>query len=204
VSVATNIDSVDGGPAAAEARHARDDTPLADRFARGDPAAFDELVDRHQERVARLARRLLGWSTDVDDVVQEVFLAALKNATRFRRGSSLETWLTTITLNKCRTHRRGLLARLRFLTGFGAHPTPEEPPADAPAAHAESFSTAQSAIRRLSPREREVIVLHYLEEKPVDEIAHLVGSSRGAVDVRLHRARIRLREILGVKEEDTR
>jgi RNA polymerase sigma-70 factor (ECF subfamily) len=198
--VATNIDSVDGRPAAET--HQQFDASLADRFTRGDPTAFDAVVGRHQDMVTRLARRLLGWSNDVEDVVQEVFLSALQNASGFRRSASLATWLTTITLNKCRNHRRGLLARLRFLTGFGARPPGEEPPPDVPAADAESFSRVRAALRGLSAREREVIVLHYLEEKSADEIASLLGASRGAVDVRLHRARGRLRQLLGVAGED--
>src|SRR5258706_13850898 len=121
MAVQTKTDSVDDGPAPAGARRDAADS-LADRFACGDPAAFDEVVHRDQETVARLAHRLLGWSPEVEDVVQEVFLAALKNATRFRRGSSLTTWLTTITLNKCRSQRRGFLVRLRLLTGLGARP----------------------------------------------------------------------------------
>ena len=69
---------------------------LAERFARGEAAAFDEVVRRYHPAVSRLARRLLGWSADAEDVVQEVFLAALKNARRFRRGASLSTWLSLV------------------------------------------------------------------------------------------------------------
>jgi RNA polymerase sigma-70 factor (ECF subfamily) len=207
VTVATKTDSVDGGSASPSTRRASDvvdaaaavtaDT-LPERFARGEAAAFDELVRRYHPAVARLARRLLGWSSDAEDVVQEVFLAALKNATRYRKQSTLETWLTTITLNKCRSHRRGLLSRLRLLAGLGARPVDPSPPADVPAAEADSFRRVQAALQRLSPREREVIVLHYLEQKSAAEIATLLGVRRGAAEVRLSRARTRLREIVGV------
>jgi RNA polymerase sigma-70 factor (ECF subfamily) len=184
-----------------------DDPTLAARFARGEDGAFEAVVDRFHARVHRLAYRLLGWSADAEDVVQEVFLAALRGAKKFRGQSSLGTWLTTITLNQCRTHRRSLLARLRLMTRFSstAVPRTEAPPADVPAADADAFAHVQSALRHLSPREREVIVLHYLEQQPVDQIATLLGLARGAVDVRLHRARKRLREVLGVTTpEDTR
>jgi RNA polymerase sigma-70 factor (ECF subfamily) len=185
-----------------------DDPTLAARFARGEDGAFKAVVERFHARVQRLAYRLLGWSAaDAEDVVQEVFLAALRGAGKFRGQSSLGTWLTTITLNQCRTHRRGLLARLRLMTRFSstAVPRTEAPPADVPAADADAFAHEQSALRHLSPREREVIVLHYLEQQPVDQIATLLGLSRGAVDIRLHRARKRLREVLGVTApEETR
>jgi RNA polymerase sigma-70 factor (ECF subfamily) len=191
--------AVDAGP---------DDPTLAARFARGEPGAFEAVVDRFHPRVHRLAYRLLGWSADdADDVAQEVFLAALRNARKFRGQSSLGTWLTTITINHCRTHRRGLLARLRLATRFAstAPPRPEAPPADAPAADADAFAHVQSALRHLSPPDREIIVLHYLEQNSADQLAALLGLTRGAVDVRLHRARKRLREVLGVPTpEETR
>lgn len=202
MTVATKTDSVDDGPASAPARRPAvttdaDDT-LADRFAQGDPAAFDEVVRRFHPTVSRLAYRLLGWSSDAEDVVQEVFLAALKNATRFRRGASLATWLTTITLNKCRSHRRSIRSRLRLLAGFGRQRLEPAPAADVPAAEADNFARVRAALNRLSPREREVIVLHYLEHNSPEEIAMLLGIRRGAAEVRLSRARARLRQILGV------
>src|SRR4051812_2729487 len=78
------------------------DDALAARFARGEPGTFEQLVALHQPRIARLAHRLLGWAGDGDDVVQDVFLTALRNARSFRGQSSLATWLATITLNRCR------------------------------------------------------------------------------------------------------
>jgi len=175
---------------------------LAARFAGGAPGALEAVVDRYHDKVHRLAYRLLGWAGDADDVVQEVFLAALKNARRFRGDADLGTWLTTITLNKCRGHRRGLLARLRLLARLGSSgQRPESPPADAPAAAADAFERVQSALIQLSPREREVIVLHYLEQTSVEQMAAMLRLKRGAVEVRLHRARAKLRTVLGVTEE---
>lgn len=201
-------DSVDRRPAVAS--QPRDDFAaggdaefaLAARFASGAPGAFEAVVERYHEKVHRLAYRLLGWAGDADDVVQEVFLAALKNARRFRGDADLGTWLTTITLNKCRGHRRGLLARLRLLARLGSSgQRPESPPADAPAAAADAFERVQSALIQLSPREREVIVLHYLEQTSVEQMAAMLRLKRGAVEVRLHRARAKLRTVLGVTEE---
>jgi RNA polymerase sigma-70 factor (ECF subfamily) len=182
--------------------HAGDDgdAALAARFTRGEPGAFEAVVARYHTRVHRLAYRLLGWSGDADDVVQDVFLAALSNAARFRRRADLGTWLTTITLNKCRSHRRGLLARLRGLAGWGASRSEREAPAaDARPSADDAFDRVRAALLQLKPREREVIVLHYLEETPVDRMAPVLGLTRGAVEVRLHRARARLRAVLGIE-----
>src|SRR5881409_3425290 len=92
-----------------------DESSLAQRFAEGDAAAFEAVVALHRPRITRLVYRLLGWPNDVDDMVQEVFLAALTQCRRFRGQSALATWLTVIALNKCRTHRRSLLSRWRTL-----------------------------------------------------------------------------------------
>src|SRR5947209_5770914 len=86
-----------------------DTTTLERRFADGDAQAFEQVVALYQTRVARLASRLLGWRgdiNDIDDVVQDVFLSALSKARSFRGESSLWTWLTIITLNRCRSQRR--------------------------------------------------------------------------------------------------
>jgi len=95
-----------------------DDEILLGRFKRGDEAAFDEIVLRFQHEIAALANRLLAWSDDVDDVVQEVFLAVYLNLRRFRGESSLRSWIFTITVNRCRTRERKR-SRASCLSGKG-------------------------------------------------------------------------------------
>jgi RNA polymerase sigma-70 factor (ECF subfamily) len=150
---------------------------------------------------------LLGWrAADVDDVVQDVFLAALEHLHAFRGDASIETWLTTVALNRCRTHRRRQLFRLRWLSRFknraacgfadAAAPDPAAGSPDVRALREEIAATVRSAVQALSAKDREVIVLFYLEELPAARIAELLSISRGAVDVRLHRARQGLKEKL--------
>src|SRR4051794_19333343 len=107
-----------------------DDSSVAQRFAAGDTAAFTQVVALYQTRVARLASRLLGWSGDVDDVVQDVFLAALTKAGTFRGEASLWTWLTTLTLNQCRTRQRRALLFKRFRRWSAQSTAAVAPPAD--------------------------------------------------------------------------
>jgi RNA polymerase sigma-70 factor (ECF subfamily) len=120
-----------------------------------------------------LAQRLLGWNGDIDDVVQDVFLTAWNKAGSFRRESSLWTWLTVITLNQCRSRirRRTLLRRLPFrLVRRDAHP-----PADRGAIQEETGKRVREAVTRL---------------------ATLLGVSKNTLDVRLHRARQKLKATL--------
>src|SRR5262245_54345669 len=68
----------------------------------GSADELDRLVAQHAPQITRLVRRLLGWPGDVDDVVQDIFVAALKGLPRFNRRSALATWLTRIAINCCR------------------------------------------------------------------------------------------------------
>lgn len=162
-----------------------------------DATAFDELVAVHFHDVNRLVNRLLGWSDGADDIVQEVFLSVLKNIGKFRGDSSISTWLTRITVNKCRSHRRRLRVRLRLLAGAAerVRRTHQEK-TDTALTDGERFSRVRRAVQALPVRYREVVVLRYLEETPTDEVAEVLGVSRSAVDVRLHRAREKLKDML--------
>ena len=173
-----------------------DERSLAQRFAEGDSAAFEAVVAIHRPRITRLVYRLLGWPTDVDDMVQEVFLAALTQCRKFRGESALSTWLTVIALNKCRTHRRGLLSRWRTLRRASRRPVKLESPADAAAVQDDTLARVRQAIKKLAARDREVIVLHYLEDRGVVEMSELLKIRTNAVEVRLHRARQRLKKLL--------
>jgi RNA polymerase sigma factor (sigma-70 family) len=172
------------------------DKLLADRFTRGDAGAFDQLVLLYQERVTRLASRLLGWQTEVEDVVQDVFYAAFRNAGRFRGGSSLWTWLTVITVNQCRTQQRKRLFRWRLHKAVSTVEREAAPAADEPAIDDETAREVRSAVAALPAKDREVIVLYYLEHQPVAEISRMLDASHNAIEVRLHRARAKLRDAL--------
>lgn len=158
---------------------------------------FERLVMDERERVARLAYRLLGWSHEAEDVVQDVFVTAMRQAPRFRGQARVSTWLARITINLCRS-------RLRRKAIFGRwfeavrRTTPREAPAYQPPVDEQ----VRAAVRALPWRYREVVVLRYLEELSVDEICALLGARRGAIEVRLNRAREMLRlGLAGLEDE---
>ena len=162
-----------------------------------EPKDFDNLVREQSERVTRLCYRLLGWRADVEDVVQDVFYAALRAWPRFRGASAPATWLTRIAVNACRGHLRKRWLRLRYFTA--AEETPEavqEAGRNEPLLAAERFEQVRAAVRRLPAKYREAVVLRYLEGMPVEQVSDVLGLSRGAMDVRLNRARKMLHEDL--------
>lgn len=176
------------------------DLCLVERFARGESAAYDALVRKYQPHIAGLVCRLLAWDGDVDDVVQEVFLAALRGLPSFRGQSSVSTWLTRIAINKCRSHRRRqILSLKRWLTGRNGHSNAapcSEPPADRATLDQERFARVRRAVDRLPARYREVVVLRYLEQLSTEETCAVLGTRPATLQVRLHRARELLRDAL--------
>jgi len=168
------------------------DSLLMRRIARGEGGALEVLISNFEARVRRLANRLMGWNGDVEDVVQEVFLAAFEKASQYRGDAALWTWLTTITLNRCRTalRRRRVRDRLKSLVHW---PRRDSAGADHGVLQDEVASEVRSAVAALPQKDREVIVLFYLEHKTSSQISRLLGASENSVDVRLHRARAKLR-----------
>jgi len=174
-----------------------EDELLVRRFAEGDLSAFDHIVERHQQRVAKLAYRLLGWTDEAEDVVQDVFLAAYKKLADFRGQASLGSWLTAITINKCRTWRRRRLLRWKIHSAalFDANTCTDEK--NERTFDQETCNQLRRSIQKLPAKLREVIILRYLEEMPIADMTAVLHITENAVHVRLNRARARLREKLG-------
>ncbi|HTQ38132.1 MAG TPA: RNA polymerase sigma factor [Pirellulales bacterium] len=187
---------------------AEDETALLAQAKVGSSSAFDQIITIHQEKIARLVQRLLGWQSDVDDIVQDVFVDALKNLPRFDGRSSVLTWLTRLAINRCRSHQRRQWLRRhlpfapfsRDAQAAGAERASAITGSSSNAEHeiitAETIAQVHAAIKKLNQRDREIIVLRYLEELPIEQIAQTLKRTRGAVDVRLNRARRRLEELL--------
>jgi RNA polymerase sigma-70 factor (ECF subfamily) len=157
-------------------------------------------------RLRRLVHRLLGWragGAELDDVVQDVLLKAWRERGTFRGDAALTTWLVRIALTTAADHARAARRRRRFGWLLGDVPARRDP-SDAAAATAdttgEPLDRTQRALQRLRHDDREVLVLRYLEQRPIPDVAALLGCSRAAADARLSRARARLRAELGLPE----
>ena len=184
----------------------QDDELLLQRFAAGETAAFDEIMAMHHAGVARLVHRLLGWPAEVEDVVQETFLRAFENLHKLNSHSSLSAWLYAIAVNRCRSHlRRQFLWRKMLGRGVPAASHAREGPAEDAEQRAMSRETFQEvcrAVQDLPARYREAAVLHYLEGLSIERTSEVLGVTRNAVGVRLHRARARLQKALASRGID--
>ncbi|HZZ71631.1 MAG TPA: sigma-70 family RNA polymerase sigma factor [Pirellulales bacterium] len=155
------------------------------------------LVEQHYAYLSRFVDRLLGWSGDANDIVQDVFLTALNELPRFRGECQMQTWLTQIAINRCRALRRRRLLGLTILNDWRARRLArEEANAEVPLVQQERAEQVRQAVRRLPHRDREVIVLHYLEDMAVADLARILGLHKNAVEARLSRARKRLAGLL--------
>jgi RNA polymerase sigma-70 factor (ECF subfamily) len=167
---------------------------LVERFCRGENSAFDRIVERYAADIAALANRLLGWPQDVDDVVQDVFVAAFRGLRDFRGDCRLRTWLFTITVNRCRHYRRRYLRHARATRSDEATPSVGlSNDAQLVAIDTERFARVRQAVRALPVKYREVVVLRYLQGLETPEICRLLKITTNALNVRLNRARERLR-----------
>jgi RNA polymerase sigma-70 factor (ECF subfamily) len=172
-----------------------DDDELITRLAGGDDTALRELFARHAPMLAARLRALLPPS-DVEDVLQETFLAVWKGAGSYRPEQKAGGWLWGIARRQA-----ALLLRQRGPATATLPDLLEPGPAGScfpgdPAQLLTAASELASAVGALSPADRQVWQLMYVEDRPVAEVARLTGVPAGTVKSRAHRARRLLRSAL--------
>ncbi len=178
---------------------------LLTRFQSSDPSsAIAELFETYADPIYRLAMQLLGDPAAAEDVVQETFISAITHRESFEGRSKLSSWLYRIAYNAA-------IGRLRARQ---TEPLPEEEPDDespAPMPHSlvdwnltpeqlhqdsEAAEVLQNAILKLPMKYRVVFFLRDMEDQSTEQTAEVLGLTETAVKVRLHRARLALREAL--------
>lgn len=169
------------------------------------PSSLETLIREYAPYLQRLALTILDDGTDsplqaqseADDAVQDTFLAASRALATFRGDASLKTWLTTITVNQCRGRLRKRKTRQRWQKLISTFqnaqnsPTPEEF-----AVQADQNRRIWAAVDALDEKHRLPVVMRYVHELPVPEIAIALGLPEGTVHSRLNHARARLKEEL--------
>lgn len=154
--------------------------------ASGDEHAFRSLYRRHTPALYAFACRLMGGeSSDVEDIVQDAWLRAVRGLGDFGWRSSLRTWLSSIVLNCCRERWR-------------EKPEAHDPSADAPAPSGDLHLSMdlEAAVAALPPGYRAVLILHDVEGYTHDEIGEKLGIQPGTSKSQLFHARRALRERL--------
>jgi RNA polymerase sigma-70 factor (ECF subfamily) len=178
------------------------DVALMARAATGEHAAFEELIERHQNAVVGTVAKMLGNPSDAQDIAQQVFLRLWKSAKRYQPTAKFTTYLFTITRNlvfnesRRRSRRREVSADER---GQDSHHELEDTGTARPdndLLQSELQAAVDRAIGDLPENQRLAVVLRRYENMPYEEIADVLGLSVSAVKSQLFRARGTLRESL--------
>lgn len=178
------------------------DPQLVRAVQRGEAGAMDALIRASYADVYALSRRLLGDPSDAADATQEVYLRVVRSVLGFRGEARFGTWLHRITVNVCMTalksrgdqRARGQSAGVRE---FAVDLPDSAPDPEARAELADLVARTAAAITQLADDAREIVVLRDMQGLSTKQAAQVLGISEGAVKVRLHRAHVRLRELVG-------
>lgn len=166
---------------------------IALRCQAGEAEAFEDLVAAMEKPLLYYAASLTGNADSGLDVLQEVWIKAFRGISKLRDPGALRSWLYTIThgiaVDRIRHNSSRERAESVELEDFQE--------ADEPSFADEDAAEVHQTLGELGIKHREVLVLHFLEDLSIEEIAKVVGCSVGTVKSRMHYAKRAMREILG-------
>jgi RNA polymerase sigma-70 factor (ECF subfamily) len=178
------------------------DDGLLTLAAAGDSDAFDALLRPRLDRLFRLAVAITRSEADARDATQDACVLAWRELPRLRDRGRFDPWLSQIVVNSCRMllrrNRRGTIREISMDDPL--RPVTHEEPTDA--AEVDQFGETeaiQAAFERLDPAVRSLLVLHYVEGRPLADIAKAIGSPVGTIKWRLSNARAALEKALKVE-----
>ncbi len=170
--------------------------------------SLEALVRDHYAYIRRLAVTILDdggtdGATEADDAAQETFITAYKSMASYRGEASLKTWLTAIAVNACRARlRKRKLRQALHATLQGLHLSQRQPSPEETTAQNETHRHLWRAVDSLDEKHRLPVILRYVHELTVAEIAASLGVNEGTVHSRLHYARKKLLDCLGPWQEE--
>jgi RNA polymerase sigma-70 factor (ECF subfamily) len=170
------------------------DAELLRAAAQGDDGAFGTLMARHEDRIFSLALRMTGNRPDALDATQDTFLAAFRQADRFRGESAFSTWLYRIGINACKDllRKKGRLPQATEVDDLERASTPARSRTD----DVDLRLDISDALARLSEDYRQAVVMHDIGGIPYEDIAASTGVAVGTVKSRISRGRRQLADLL--------
>ena len=173
---------------------ASDDAALVRAAQRGDRDAFASLVARYAPAILSVTSRMLGSTSDAEDMAQETFVAAYQALERFQFDASFKTWLYRIAMNKCTDSlRRRRPDAVPFEDGGSdSAAAATVPDLETPHWEYEQVELAwqlDQAVQALPPLYRESFVLRHIEGLDYDEMSRILGVHRDTLKMRVYKAR---------------
>ena len=170
----------------------------------GDREAFRALVERHSRYIFGLAHRMTGSAEDAEDVVQETWLKAHRQLSRFEARADFRTWLHRICVNcsidliRARRHREDAHDPADLEEGpLSERGSESQPAPDRLAASAQVQERVQEALTRLTALERAAFTLRHIEGMSIDEVGVKLGLKTSATKHSIFRAVRKMRAALG-------
>jgi len=178
---------------------------LIERAKHGDALAFQALYDKHKRRVYSLCLRMTSNTAEAEDLTQEAFLQLFRKIATFRGESAFSTWLHRLSVNVVLMHLRKkslpVVSLEETTQGSGDDDIPKKDfgAEDRSLAGSIDRLRLQKAVDDLPPGYRTIFVLLDVEGYEHNEIATIVGCSIGNSKSQLHKARMKLRDMLKIK-----
>ena len=163
----------------------------------GDREAFHVLFEAYKDRVFSIARYSLGDEAAADDVTQQIFVKLITRISQFRGESEFTTWLYRLVINSCVDERRKRRRLLPLLENDTMSNTANQRSPETGYARREVADSVRQAISGLKPKMRLPVLLKYIDGLSYEEIAEVLGCSKGTVASRLNRAHKALAKRLG-------
>ncbi len=171
------------------------DEELIEMVRRGDPAGASELFARYATPLLRFTARMTGNAAEAEEVTQDVFLRMISRVGQYDGRARVASWLFAIAANACRDrHRSARRAAVVPIDAVAERASSGEGVEDGLLSR-ERQAAVRRALARLSPEQREALVLARYHEMPYAEIARTLDISEGAVKTRIFRAMETLRRV---------
>lgn len=179
------------------------DTYYIERIQAGDTACFACLLDKYSRQVFSLIVKVVGNREDAEELAQDVFVKVYRNLSSFKGDSSFSTWIYRIAYNTAISETRRKKHEFLAIEESVINNVSEEEVADAlgRSDNSEQMNRLEAALAQLPPDERAIILLFYMKEKSIDEIAVITGLTASNIKVKLHRIRKKLFVILKGMED---
>jgi RNA polymerase sigma-70 factor (ECF subfamily) len=173
----------------------RPESTLIERAREGDMRAFDAIVSRRLMPTFRLARAILGSTEEAEDATQDAFIAAWRGLPTLRDIGRFDAWFSRIVVNACRmtVRRRPRAQFIPLQSDIDEHDIEWHDPG---LAGLDETDALQRAIDQLEVQDRAILALFYLEDRPLANVASILGIAAGTAKWRLHRARAALKRAL--------
>ncbi len=170
------------------------DELLVLRYQSGDDLALPRLIERWQSRLVNYARMTTNDTDLANDIVQDTWITVIKKIRSLRDSRSFRPWLYRIVAHKIYDHFKHVKVKNDHIDA--SRPSENPKVVDSSQQLLESRQEMNLVLNKLSREHRAVLVLHYLEEFEIQDIAGILSIPSGTVKSRLHHARVNFKQLL--------